>query len=79
MASEWSNERGLPEICPCTAGSVRTGNIWVGVLDPEEREQSLEPRVDDQQWLYQALSLIFHIFRFNKMTSTTIRKRVLIQ
>lgn len=64
VASQWSNQRRLPEICQRTTGSVRTGNIRVGVLDPEEREQPLEPGVDDQQWLHQALIVLPTSLRF---------------
>lgn len=54
MASEWGSKRGLPKVCPGPAGGVWTGQFWVGLLDPEECVQPLEPGMDDHQWLYQA-------------------------
>ncbi|RWW41062.1 hypothetical protein BHE74_00053482 [Ensete ventricosum] len=42
---------GLPEFRAGSAGRVWPSNIWVGVLDAEQRGTPLELEMDDRQWL----------------------------
>ena len=51
--SSRGDEGGLPEICRGPVGGLWESYFWVGLLDSKECKQSLEPGVDDQEWLHQ--------------------------
>lgn len=58
MGSQGGNKRGLPKIWGCTTSFIRACNVWVGLLDSQKCESTLEFGVDDQEWLYQDLVLV---------------------
>ena len=58
VASEGGNQRRLPKIWRGSVRGLKESNIWVGLLDSQKRQQPLEFRVDDQEWLYQPLEFL---------------------
>ena len=49
-----SEREGLPEVRAGAAGRLRASDLWVGVLDAQERQPPLEHAVDDPERVHHA-------------------------